>query len=282
MKILWVDDDVFFMTRLVGHVRDAGYDVILAEGPDEALGHFRKNLDETALVVLDVMMPHGKELSAVESMAGYATGLALARKLREERHDIPLLAVSVATDHDVMDWFRKNTTGYLVKPASPGEVVRMIAKAVGGAKLGKRRGPKAFIVHGHDEAALLSLKNYLQNTLRFPEPIVLREQPSQGRTIIEKFEEVAADVDLVFVLLTPDDSVTGADEKHDQRRARQNVILELGFFLAHFQRRSGRVILLHKGALDIPTDLAGVVYVDITAGIDAAGEGLRKELNQWL
>lgn len=282
MKILWVDDDVFFMTRLVGHVRDAGYDVALAEGPDEALSFFRKNRDATALVVVDMMMPHGRELNAVESMAGYATGLALARKLREERRDIPLLAVSVAADHEVMEWFRKNTAGYLVKPASPGEVVRMIAKAVGESKPEKRGGPKAFIVHGHDEDALLGLKNYLQNTLRFPEPIVLREQPSQGRTIIEKFEEAAADVDLVFVLLTPDDRGTGADGHEERRRARQNVILELGFFLAHFQRRSGRVILLHKGALDIPSDLAGVVYVDITAGIGAAGEGLRKELSQWL
>jgi predicted nucleotide-binding protein len=60
------------------------------------------------------------------------------------------------------------------------------------------------------------------------------------------------------------------------------VILELGFFLAHFQRRSGQVILLHKGPLDLPSDLAGLVYVNITNGIEAAGESLRKELSQWL
>jgi DNA-binding response OmpR family regulator len=282
MKILWVDDDVFFMTKLVGHVRDAGYDVILAEGPDEALALFRENYQEIGLVVLDIMMPHGRELNAVETMAGYATGLALARKIREELHAMPLLALSVVTDHETMDWFRKNTAGYLVKPVSPGEVVRMITKALGQSKTDKQDCPKAFIVHGHDEVVLLELKNYLQNTLRFPEPIILREQPSQGRTIIEKFEEAAADVDLVFVLLTPDDQVITADGKSDQRRARQNVILELGFFLAHFQRRSGKVILLHKGALDIPSDLEGVVYVDISAGIDAAGERLRRELGPWL
>ena len=55
-----------------------------------------------------------------------------------------------------------------------------------------------FIVHGHNNALLFELKDYLQNTLELPEPIILSQQPSSGRTIIEKFEEVVEKVDIAL------------------------------------------------------------------------------------
>ena len=134
-------------------------------------------------------------------------------------------------------------------------------------------------MHGHDTTEKLALKNYLQNTLRLPEPIILHEQPSLGRTIIEKLEEYALGTDLVFVLLTPDDAMAnGGDTNDNLRRARQNVIFELGYFLGVLGRRSGRVFLLHKGGLDLPSDLSGIVYIDIANGVEAAGETIRREV----
>ena len=130
-----------------------------------------------------------------------------------------------------------------------------------------------FIVHGHDTVAKLELKDYLQNTLGFPEPIILHQQPNKGRTVIEKFEDVSGDVDLALVLLTPDDIAQGG-----KYRARQNVVYELGYFVGTFGRKSGRVILLHKGNVEIPSDLAGVIYIDISNGITAAGEEIRSEI----
>ena len=56
------------------------------------------------------------------------------------------------------------------------------------------------------------------------------------------------------------------------------MIFELGVFIGRFGRRSGRVIVLHKGDLEIPSDLAGVIYISIRNGIEAAGEDIRKEL----
>jgi predicted nucleotide-binding protein len=114
------------------------------------------------------------------------------------------------------------------------------------------RTPLAFIVHGHDSAAVLELKDYVQNTLKWQEPIVLREQASLGRTLIEKFEEFARKVDCVFVLLTPDDKVVSSGTNDAKRRSRQNVIFELGFFYGSFERRSGRILLLHKGPVELP------------------------------
>jgi predicted nucleotide-binding protein len=85
---------------------------------------------------------------------------------------------------------------------------------------------------------------------------------------------------LVFVLLTSDDVGAEAATPNDKRRrARQNVIFEMGFFLGALGRESGRVLLLHKGPLEIPSDLSGIIYIDITNGIEAAGESIRKEIN---
>ena len=115
------------------------------------------------------------------------------------------------------------------------------------------------------------------------EPVVLREQPSLGRTLIEKFEAASDDADLVFVLLTPDDIVNGAcASDSDKRRSRQNVIFELGYFFARLQRHKGRIILLHKGELELPSDISGIAYIDISGGMEAAGEELRRELQDWL
>jgi predicted nucleotide-binding protein len=120
---------------------------------------------------------------------------------------------------------------------------------------------------------------YLQNTLKLDEPAVLQNMPNEGKTLIEKFESEAELTDLVFVLLTPDDELAkDSDTETEKYRARQNVIFEMGFFLGKLGRKSGKILLLHKGPLDIPSDIAGIGYIDITSGIESAGEQIRREL----
>ncbi|HXM21630.1 MAG TPA: nucleotide-binding protein [Terriglobales bacterium] len=121
---------------------------------------------------------------------------------------------------------------------------------------------KVFIVHGHDEAAKESVARFLER-LKL-EPIILHEQPNSGRTLIEKFE-VYSDVGFAVVLLTPDDVGAPASEANNpasmKRRARQNVILELGYFIGRLSRR--RVCALYKQGVEIPSDYEGVVYVEL-------------------
>jgi predicted nucleotide-binding protein len=145
-----------------------------------------------------------------------------------------------------------------------------------GAQVGSVR---SFIVHGHDHKSLFELKDYLQNTLGLDQPVVLQQMPGGGKTLIEKFETEAEATELVFVLLTPDDEVASpSDTNAEKRRARQNVILEMGFFLGKLGRESGKILLLHKGPVDIPSDISGIEYIDITNGIESAGEKIRREL----
>jgi hypothetical protein len=118
---------------------------------------------------------------------------------------------------------------------------------------------KAFIVHGHDD----EMKQAVARTLSLLGlvPIILHEQPNEGKTIIEKFEK-HADVGFAIILLSPDDMAYpyGTTPKSAKARARQNVILELGYFAAKLGR--ARVFPLYRdGAnLELPSDIAGVIY----------------------
>jgi hypothetical protein len=86
---------------------------------------------------------------------------------------------------------------------------------------------KVFVVHGHDEGAREAVARFIQG-LGF-QPIILHERASEGRTVIEKVK-AHGDVGFAVVLLTPDDEgcAKGATTRP---RARQNVILELGYFI---------------------------------------------------
>ncbi len=124
-------------------------------------------------------------------------------------------------------------------------------------------GHKIFLVHGHDEV-LHEVARFLGHYLgRQEDVIVLGEQPNQGRTIIEKFEDCSAEVGFAVVLLTPDDRGGPTDTSFDQQqqRARQNVILELGYFLNHLGRK--RVCVLHSEGVEIPSDYKGVAYINL-------------------
>lgn len=117
---------------------------------------------------------------------------------------------------------------------------------------------RVFVVRGHDDAAKEQVARFL--TKLDLEPIILHEQPSGGRTIVEKLEAHSA-VAFALVLLTPDDIGHPKDQPENASlRARQNVILELGLFLGALGR--SRVCALYKGDdMEIPTDYQGVIYV---------------------
>lgn len=113
---------------------------------------------------------------------------------------------------------------------------------------------KIFIVHGHDEGSRETVARFLERMGL--EPIILHEQANQGRTVIEKVI-ANGDVGFAVVLLTPDDQGCAKDGKLEPR-ARQNVLLELGYFIGRLGR--DKVCALKRGVLEIPSDFAGVVW----------------------
>lgn len=123
-------------------------------------------------------------------------------------------------------------------------------------KIDFSKNRQVFVVHGHDEGARNAVARFLEKIeLR---PTILSEQPNKGRTIIEKFE-AHAEVGFAVVLLTPDDEGC-AKGSPPQPRARQNVILELGYFIGKLGR--ARVCALKSAGLEIPSDILGVVWTE--------------------
>lgn len=121
-----------------------------------------------------------------------------------------------------------------------------------------------FLVHGHDEAMKASVARTLERLAL--QPIILHEKPNQGRTIIEKFGDYSR-VGFAVVLLSPDDvgKLRNAPPEELRPRARQNVLLELGFFVGRLGRE--RVVALYKSEdnFEFPSDYSGVLFVPFDA-----------------
>lgn len=131
-----------------------------------------------------------------------------------------------------------------------------------------------FLVHGRDVAAKDAVAYFL-GQLKLT-PIILSEQPNGGKTIIEKFEREANNVNYAIVLFTPDDIGGLQNANEQQARARQNVIFELGFFAGRLGRE--RVCILTAPDVEIPSDIFGLGYVPFHASSTDWQIGLFKEL----
>ena len=115
---------------------------------------------------------------------------------------------------------------------------------------------KVFVVHGHDHHLLDEVELMLRRIGL--NPIILKNEANSGRTVIEKIEDLT-DVGFGIVLYTCCDEgrKKGADTLRD--RARQNVIFEHGYLCAKLGR--SRVAALNDDGIEIPSDLAGVLYI---------------------
>jgi predicted nucleotide-binding protein len=134
---------------------------------------------------------------------------------------------------------------------------------------------KVFVVHGHAEEPKQAVADFLRSVSL--EPIILHEQPNQGRTIIEKFEKHSDVVGFAVVLLTPDDIGASADNPTNMRpRARQNVVLELGYFMSKLGR--GKVCCLYVDGVELPSDYQGVLWLPYD-DTGAWRQSLAKELS---
>ncbi|KKH97279.1 hypothetical protein EO95_16565 [Methanosarcina sp. 1.H.T.1A.1] len=124
----------------------------------------------------------------------------------------------------------------------------------------KPKTNQIFVVHGHDDGMKEAVARTLKN-IGF-EPIILHEQANRGKTIIEKFESCSENVSFAVVLLSPDDKGYKKDQEPESAsyRARQNVILELGYFLGKLGRENVCALLKTGENFEFPSDIFGSLY----------------------
>jgi predicted nucleotide-binding protein len=144
-----------------------------------------------------------------------------------------------------------------------------------------------FLVHGHDSAALDIVETYI--TSLGVKTFVLSRTGRGVQSLLQKFFKSAADARFAIVILSPDDigssriqyEADGVGDRALQFRARQNVILELGFFYGHLGWE--RVFVLYKPPEKVhpnferPSDIDGAVF----DSLDASGswrESLARKL----
>jgi hypothetical protein len=144
--------------------------------------------------------------------------------------------------------------GTLATSWSPGSV-ELVLRALG------VRYPRLLLVHGRDLKSRDRLARFLID-LGMP-PLIMAAEPTLGRSLPEKFEDLAEVVDGAIALVTPDD-VGGLRPRARTRRrrdlsarARQNVWVECGWFWGKLGR--ARVLLIGKKGVEIPSDLSGLL-----------------------
>lgn len=162
-------------------------------------------------------------------------------------------------------------------PVSP-EAVPIAAAIIADSVRGVRPASSAttkppdsvFLVHGHDSKRLEEVQAYLAG-LRV-KAIVLSKITGPSQSLFQKFLQFSKDVRFAIVLLTADDlgasriqyGADGVGVNALQFRARQNVILELGFFYGYLGWENVFVISAQPDKVypnfEPPSDLAGVVF----------------------
>lgn len=134
-----------------------------------------------------------------------------------------------------------------------------------------QKSDRVFVVHGHNH----ELRDNIISLLRRHDfqPVVLTEQAGSAKTVIELIEEYS-DVSYAICLLTGDD-IGGKTKAELRPRARQNVILEIGYFFALLSRDRLSVVLDQN--VEPPSDLTGLRPI-INKGLDSVLEGLERDL----
>jgi predicted nucleotide-binding protein len=143
----------------------------------------------------------------------------------------------------------------------------------------QHRSNKVFVVHGHDSEMQLAVARTLEQLEL--EPVILHEKANRGRTVIEKFEH-HADVSFAVVLLSPDDMGYSRQTLPDKARprARQNVVLELGYFMGKLGRANVLSLYRDISNFELPSDFSGILYTPYDGPNGTWRMRLAKELGE--
>jgi two-component system OmpR family response regulator len=108
-KILLVEDDANFQEVLCSYLEMHGYVLTTAPDGEKGAEAFRNGLFD--LCILDVMMPK-------------KDGFALAREIREQNADVPIIFLTAKTmKEDVLQGFKMGADDYIAKPFNSEELL---------------------------------------------------------------------------------------------------------------------------------------------------------------
>lgn len=181
---------------------------------------------------------------------------------------------------EILNWWPKTET-LQIQGKQPDKFKADLAQAIGSAASFKQSSSgqsRIFVVHGADTDALAQLELVLYKL--DVQPLVQKDVDGKGKSLFTALmDNIATESDFAIVLLTPDDYGyrNSEAETEKQPRARQNVILEAGMALAKLGQ--DRVAIIKKGALEIPSDLEGLIRIEYNNQVKEIASKIAQRLN---
>lgn len=292
-KILWIDDTPEQVRDLAEALRDEGYTVNLTSSASEGASLLAASPHDPLAVIVDLLMdtesftvpgPHGPQ--PIDTLHGLHAGLVFGRWAKRQWPFLNIIGVSVKADlHDEqVRWFRETGAGYFDK-YSLFSSIRPLLLLLNRLTTARKPPPRlrTSIIHGRDTDTLEKLRTYLKTNLRIPELITVREESTP---LPELFAEKPGEPEvfnLIFAILATTDPQAGEERDDDaRRRSRENILFETGFAAGQCAGGRGKVIILHTGDAGLPADAPGASFINISAGLEAVDEQLRREIVPYL
>jgi predicted nucleotide-binding protein len=261
-RILVAENKSLYRTRIVSLLEEQGWRCDQARTPAEARTYLRSDSVDVAL--LDLRLDNDDDEYDI-------SGFHLAKEFDERRIPTILMTGAKVSSHASVALKGLPSTVATVHKVSDDLLKHEVSRAY---------RPRVFLVRGRDRDMTRVARLYLDTfKIRLTD---LSDVSPQGRTLMEMLED-HGNVTLAVVLLSPDDEgrlvnvgETGSDARMEPR-ARQNVVLELGYFLGRLGRE--KVVILSEGEVTLPSDLDGVKRTEVGPDgkwQDRLGEELRR------
>jgi len=241
-RVLFVDNEAKIRDSWSRELRIAGYDVQTCASEKEAKAFIRDKPDDFDIAVIDLKLRGDS--------ADDKSGLEVAKAIKGKK---PVIMLTGSGDIQAM-LYALNVGGAV-------RALHKLSDGIDGLIEAIRQSVvhRVFVAHGPDSNVRSDVVVLLK--LLGLEPIVLDDTATEGLTIVESIEKYS-NVSFAVVILTPDDVGGKKGEDASLRpRARQNVILEWGFFIGCLGR--DRVTALYKNngnELELPSNQGGLRY----------------------
>jgi hypothetical protein len=135
----------------------------------------------------------------------------------------------------------------------------------------RSEGPRVFISHGTETAALTKIERFVRAL--GATPIIVARGPSEGLAVDDLVEKRMSQSDCALILATADEEVAG------RKQPRPNVLHEIGMAQEKFDTR---VIYLKEKGCDFPSNVGPKVWENFTQeNLESAFEKVSKELRAF-
>lgn len=264
-RIIVANDDDSLHSEITGLLKGQGYELIRIDDLDEAQ-------DKILSGAADFLFLNFDTGSKTNLKSG---GSVFLQYLQLRKISIPTVVVSRQTapvhslvagldfvrrviDRDILHVSLRMICEAFEQPLSSGEV--SFPKNLGNNRNGEH--PEIFIIHGREHRHRKRVVGLLESL--GVRPTYLEGEPLNGQVIIESIEKHAEQSVFAISLFSGDDvGRLSSQARGLRKRARQNVVFETGIFIGKLSRR--RVVILREDDVEVPSDLHGVLTLNLSA-----------------